>query len=131
MKVKKLLILMVVFVTLLACGLSPNGVVRPTPSAPAPAAPAPSDTPLPSATPSFAPAPPPEVFARIPELQGGVKAKQPGDAGFVDAVVGMTLPSLSQVRWRMAAPVSTCPPGRLSASHPTHCSPSRSRIPTR
>ena len=92
MKVKKYFLLMLVFVTLVACGLFPAGVARPTPTSPAPAAPAPSDTPF------FAPVPPPEAFARIPELQGGVKAKQPTDSDFLDAFVGMVLPSLSQVR---------------------------------
>ena len=90
MKVKKSLILMLVLVAQIACGLFPSGVAPRTPSAPAPSATL--------TAPSFVPAPPPEVFALIPELQGGVEAKQPGDAGFLDAFVGMTLPSLSQVR---------------------------------
>jgi hypothetical protein len=104
MKIKKLFGLLFVLITMVACELFPAGVARPTLSAPtsAPAAPVPTSAPaapVPTPTPAFAPAPAaPEAFARIPELQGGVKAKQPDDADFLDAVIGMILPDLSQVR---------------------------------
>jgi hypothetical protein len=92
MKLKKHLFLMLVFVTLLACGLFPPGIERPPPTISAPA------VPLPSETPSFAPAPTPGGFASLSEMQGGVEAKQPTDANFLKAAIGMFLPDLSQVR---------------------------------
>jgi hypothetical protein len=98
MKTKELFIVMLLFILLTSCGAPATPVpviLTMTPSvAPSTLTPLPSSTPVPAALSTATPG----LSAHISEVQGDVQAKQPADADFLAATVGMILPTLSQVR---------------------------------